>query len=375
MNGFAVRGWCPDAWRPMRAGDGLLVRVRPQLGRLSRTQGLGLCAAALTHGNGRIDATSRGNLQIRGVAEASWRALVDALIAIGLIDPDPVRERRANILVAPEWRAGDDTHRIACGLLARLDDLPDLPGKAGFVIDAGPGPVLGNDPGDFRIERAAGGGLILRGDGRAGGVAIAPGDEVEALIAMARWFVASGGVEAGRMARHAAALPGAGTLLPAAGGAPLRPGRQAGGLALGLPFGRIEAGALADFFERSGAVAVRVTPWRMLVFEGAGSDDAPGFIADPAASLLRIDACVGAPACSQATVGTRDLAERLGPHVAGRLHVSGCAKGCARAAAAADVVLTGRDGHYDLGFGARAGDPPVRAGLDADDVLAVFGAV
>ena len=29
-----VRGWCPNAWRPMAAGDGLLVRVRPRLGRL-----------------------------------------------------------------------------------------------------------------------------------------------------------------------------------------------------------------------------------------------------------------------------------------------------------------------------------------------------
>ena len=30
-----IRGWCPTAWRPMAAGDGLLVRVRPKLGRLT----------------------------------------------------------------------------------------------------------------------------------------------------------------------------------------------------------------------------------------------------------------------------------------------------------------------------------------------------
>ena len=43
----AVRGWCPTAWRPMAAGDGLLARVRPPLGRLDRDQILGLCAAAV----------------------------------------------------------------------------------------------------------------------------------------------------------------------------------------------------------------------------------------------------------------------------------------------------------------------------------------
>ena len=26
-----VRGWCPTAWRPMAAGDGLILRIRPPL--------------------------------------------------------------------------------------------------------------------------------------------------------------------------------------------------------------------------------------------------------------------------------------------------------------------------------------------------------
>ena len=61
------------------------------------------------------------------------------------------------------------------------------------------------------------------------------------------------------------------------------------------------------------------------------------------APILHVDACVGAPACPQASVATRDLAARLAPLVTGRLHISGCAKGCARARAA-DWVLTGREG-------------------------------
>ncbi|GAA3250900.1 hypothetical protein GCM10020258_06190 [Sphingomonas yabuuchiae] len=59
--------------------------------------------------------------------------------------------------------------------------------------------------------------------------------------------------------------------------------------------------------------------------------------------ILHVDACVGAPACPQASVETRGLAVRLAPLIDGHLHVSGCAKGCARARAA-DWVLTGREG-------------------------------
>lgn len=192
MTGFAIQGWCPDAWRPMAAGDGLLVRIGPPLGRLTRAQAMGLCAAAIAHGNGQIDATSRARLQIRG-AGADWRALVERLAALGLVARDPARERRGNIIVAPDWCAGDDTQRIATDLTARLCELPVLPDKTGFVIDAGPAPVLGGDPGDFRIERAADGRLILRADGRAGGVALDHGGEAAALIALAGWFAASGG--------------------------------------------------------------------------------------------------------------------------------------------------------------------------------------
>ena len=62
MSSFAVKGWCPDAWHPMMAGDGLLVRVKPRLGRLTRAQVLGLCDAAVVHGNGLIDMTARARM-------------------------------------------------------------------------------------------------------------------------------------------------------------------------------------------------------------------------------------------------------------------------------------------------------------------------
>lgn len=359
----------------MAAGDGLLVRVKPQLGVLSRAQVLGLCEAALAHGNGLIDLTRRANLQLRGVSEAEWPALLDRLMALGLVDRDPAREGRRNVMVAPDWQAGDDTHRIASDLLARLDDLAELPGKVGFVVDAGPSRCLAKEAGDFRIERAQTGELILRADGRTHGTAVESGREVDGLIALARWFADNGGAAAGRMARCRADLPAwaAGSIVPAAPDQAIEPGAHDLGMAYGLPFGRVEAQVLAQAVERSAAKAVRVTPWRVMVLEGAGPAAIPGLIDDPADPLLHVDSCPGAPACPQASVATRDLAQQLAPHVAGPLHVSGCAKGCARSSAA-DVTLTGRDGLFDLSLDACAGGPTIRSALTPAQLLHHFGA-
>ena len=372
-----VKGWCPDAWRPMMAGDGLLVRVRPPLGRLTRAQALALCEASRTHGNGQIDATVRANLQIRGVREENWRALIDVLLDLALIDADPIREARANILVAPDWTVGDDTHRIAEDLRARLGELPDLPSKVGFAIDAGAAPVLQDAPADFRIERGTSGALILRADGRGLGMPLSQGTEIDPLIALAHWFVESGGIVHGRMARHHEALPDCAVATEAsvASTAPCGPGPHPFGTALGLPFGRIAVDALTRLLEADDIGTIRITPWHVLILEMETplSIEPDGFVVDPSSPILRADACVGARGCPQGSVETRDLAERLAPHVSGRLHVSGCGKGCARAAPA-DVTLTGRNGRYDLAFAARAGALPCRAGLDAAQILAYFGA-
>ncbi|WP_314372473.1 cobalamin biosynthesis protein CobG [Sphingomonas paucimobilis] len=373
MSGFVVKGWCPDAWRPMMAGDGLLVRVRPPLGRLTGPQVEGLCDAAIRHGNGQIDLTSRANLQLRGATDTSWPALLAELQALGLVDPDPVREGRGAILVNPDWSEDDDSHAVARELRARLAELPDLPGKVGVVIDAGTLPMLTDAPGDFRVERAATGGLLLRADGRATGVAVRRNDAAEALIRLAHWFVASGGAKAGRMARHCVPLPAwaSGDVPPASAAPPLRPGAHPMGAVYGLPFGRIAAGALGAFAtEHRGPI--RLTPWRMLLAEGVVPRPAADMLLEDA-PILHVDACVGAPACPQASVETRDLAARLAPVIQGHLHVSGCAKGCARARAA-DWVLTGREGAFDLARNARAGDLPLHTGLSPERAVALLGA-
>jgi precorrin-3B synthase len=112
----------------------------------------------------------------------------------------------------------------------------------------------------------------------------------------------------------------------------------------------------------------------MLLVEGARQGPVAGLIAEAADPLLQAYACPGAPACPQASVATRDLARQLARAVPGTLHVSGCAKGCA-SPQPATVVLTGRDGGFDLSHHAPAGAPADQTGLSATAVLAHFGVV
>ena len=60
----------------MMSGDGLLVRIKPAFGCLD-AQAL-TCLADLSDqfGNGVLDLTSRANLQIRGVSEKAYPALL-----------------------------------------------------------------------------------------------------------------------------------------------------------------------------------------------------------------------------------------------------------------------------------------------------------
>lgn len=353
------------------SGDGLVVRLRPHAARLSLAQALGLARAAMAHGAGLLDLTNRANLQIRGVSEGAWPALLADLSALGLLDADPALEGRRNILIAPDWAPGDDGARIHAELVARLGDFPALPAKVGFAIDTGPRPILTEASADFRIERAGNRGLILRADGRALGLPLAPGSEVARLIDMARWFAETG---ARRMRDCTAPLPRAlqGTAAHAPVRAPILPGAHGLGMVAGLPFGQIAAADLLAALDMAQPVALRLTPWRAMILEGAALQPLPGMVLDADAPELSAHACPGAPLCPQASVETRALARALAARVPG-LHVSGCAKGCAHPGVA-PVVLTGHDGAYDLALGARAGDPPVQAGLSAAAVLAHFGA-
>lgn len=366
-----IKGWCPSAHRPMMSGDGLLVRIHPRKARLTAQETHALCDAALAYGNGMIDVTSRANLQIRGVSEAGYPALLERLIEVGLVDPDPAKEAAHSITVTPFWHLGDLTDRLATvlGATQRLD----LPDKMGIVVDAGLAPMLTTVSGDFRFETDETGGLVLRADGAIAGWSISESDAPAALVEMAEWFLKTGGAEKGRMARHLRETdlpPEWQTNPPVVGGGPPTPGAAHDGHLYGVPFGQTDAIALKDLMNKTGASHIRLTPWRMLYLEDAAKVDVPGFLSAPD-PLLDVYACPGAPACAQASVATRDLARLLVPKIKGRLHVSGCAKGCARRTPTA-ITLVGRNGRFDLVQDGTPADTPIKTGLTQAEVLEHF---
>ena len=61
------RGACPGLSTPMQTGDGLLVRLLPT-GTIPLAAFAALCHAARAHGNGVIEVTSRGSIQVRGLS-------------------------------------------------------------------------------------------------------------------------------------------------------------------------------------------------------------------------------------------------------------------------------------------------------------------
>ncbi len=375
---FEIKGWCPGALRPMESGDGLVVRVRPHGGCLSPAEALAIAEGARLHGNGLIDLTSRANLQIRGVRPEGHLPLLRALAAHGLIDGDPAFEARRNIIVTPlgEGEARAETLEMARRLEAGLSTGPDLPGKFGFAVDTGPTRVLATAPADIRIERDAVGRLLVRPDGAPTGLSADASAAADLALRMARWFVASGGVVEGRgrMARHLAA----GARMDPALSGPARPaeatvptvGPRAEGVLVGAAFGQLEAQVLAALAGLGREI--RVTPWRMLLV--VGPQDVPavaGLTLLPGDPLLAVSACSGAPACPQALAPTRDFARHLAALVpAGQhLHVSGCAKGCARQEAS-DVTLCATSSGFDLILKGTARDVPARFALSEAGIRA-----
>ncbi len=349
-HGFAVRGWCPGALRPMLSGDGWLVRIRPPAGRLTARQATGISRASLEHGNGVIDLSSRANLQLRGVRDGAQLALVADLRALGLVDESVAAEAARNIIVTPFPKTG--AQGMARLLAQALAHAPTLPGKFGFAIDIDAAPVLSAVSADIRVERDAGGGLIVRPDGHACGKPTTVWTAVADAVKLAGWFLDTGGAAdgRGRMAAHlsqGAVLPVGFDRPPAPAQSAPQPGRLEHGWLVGFAFGQMQADTLAALVATQRAI--RVTPWRMLIVEGLDElPDLPGLITSAADPLRRVVACTGAPDCPQGLAATRPLARALASRVpAGRtLHIAGCAKGCAHPGVADVTLVASGDGFH-----------------------------
>ena len=409
MTGLAPRrkGWCPGALRPMPSGDGLIARVRASGGRLSLDQAATIAGAARACGNGAITLSARANLQIRGVRDATLVELHARLGDAGLLDSDPDVERLRNVVASPlsdiDPDAVFDLAPSVAALERRLAEDPvlrRLPAKFGYVIDARGRFPLADVDGDIRFEAAREADepvFVVTCAGDDARSAICPPEDIgETAARIARAFLtrAGDGDDAPRRMRGLVARRGAEAVFAEAD---LEPARRPRAMArarladalgahvfdktvavgVAAPFGDIDSEAFSTLVRHArgaGATGLRLAPWRTFFLTGATPRGGAslvkeaaklGFLVDASDSLLRVAACPGAPACLHGAHGVRDDARRwarLLPQGEGVVvHVSGCAKGCARPAPTA-VTLIATDDGYDVVVAGKSGDDPVRAG-------------
>jgi precorrin-3B synthase len=409
----AIKGWCPTLLSPMESGDGWLARVKPSAGTLSAAAARLLADAARQHGNGHIDLTSRANFQIRGLSPRSAEDFARTIIGAGLASANPSLEAIRNVMASPlgpdDPSAAFDSHAAARDIEAMLAGEPSLwalPSKFGIVVDGG-GVLPLDDVGADIMVRAGEGAIAVYLDGGTLAARCGPSSLAETVRALAFAFLrlSAQRSEKPRRMRTLVMAVGEEAIFAEAGltTVPTSPGltpqvkspigliplgdQARSAFGVGLPFGRIEAEALAslaDLSERHSDGSLRTAPWRALLLTCVSASDAAtlaeevknlGLITDPADPRLNIFACVGAPSCMSATVDARGDAARLAATIGAArdetLHVSGCSKACAHRGAAS-LTLVGRDGRYDLIRNGGAADRPSLTGLNLDQVEALL---
>jgi precorrin-3B synthase len=379
------RGACPGLSAPMPTGDGLLVRLLP-VGTMSLDAFSELCTAARAHGNGVVEITTRGSIQLRGLNAASAPRFADAVAALGIAAADGVPVL-SNALAGLDAEEILDAGSLAAELrraVARTSLAARLAPKVSVAIDGGGALGLGNLAADVRLcatptKRASALRVSIGGDGvgatTLGAVMATRGAETAVRLleviarhgraARGRDIVAAGGIATFRDAIGDLLMTDTALRQPhaaheAIGTHQLRDGTMACGI--GLAFGHADAAALerlADAARSWGAAGLRTAPARALMIVGVAPDAAPAVaaIAEKLGFIVRADdprrhviACAGAPVCCSAHIAARALAPRIAaiaaPHLAASfaIHISGCGKGCAHANAAALTVVGASQG-------------------------------
>jgi precorrin-3B synthase len=364
------RGACPGLSAPMATGDGLLVRLMP-LGTVALDAFAGLCKAAQQHGNGVIEVTSRGSIQIRGLSAASAPRFAAAIAALGIAADDgvpivinPLAGLDPEEIIDAGALAADLRRALARGALAQR-----LSAKVSVALDGGGALGVDDVSADVRLRAEADrDNVVVRVNANDLGV-VAIKDSTIAVMRLLEVLAQCGRQVRARdiapsLFRNAIADLLVASAGPCEGGQerkipigahPLRDGTQAYGI--GLAFGHADASSLLTLVAAAataGASGLRTTPGRTLMFIGLTHESSPSFsaAAEALGFIVRADdprrhviACAGAPICGSAQIASRALAPRIAeiaaPYLDGTftIHISGCAKGCAHPAPAALTVV------------------------------------
>jgi precorrin-3B synthase len=397
VNAHLRRGICPGLSQPMPTGDGLLVRLTPTGATMSCEAFAALCTAARNCGNGVIEITARGSIQIRGLTEASVKSFAAAVAGIDLAfgEGPPVL---SDPLAGLDPEESVDASAIAADLRRAIAAAPfaaDIGPKVSVAIDGGGTLHLDAVAADVRMRAQARDAYLhiaVGGDAETATPigAVAAEHAVEAVMRMLR-VIAAGGPAA--RARDMVATNGAAAFrrviadilvdLPPPPGRPaadplgthaLNDGRLA--IGLGLAFGHAHATELEELARaaaESGATGYRTAPGRALLVVGVTEDGAGhlakiaqrlGFIVRADDPRRQVVACAGAPICASAEIPTRALAPSLAANaaIAGAdapmVHLSGCAKGCA-CPRSAPLTVVGIEGRCGVLVNGSARDEPL----------------
>jgi len=414
MNAPLRRGVCPGLSMPLQTGDGLLLRMRP-LGPVAVAAFDKLCTLAAAYGNGIIEITARGSIQVRGLSTVSAPRFAADVAALGIAAEDGVP-----ILISPLAGLAEELVDLAANaadlrrallhraLAARLSP------KVSVVLDGAGALDLDTLTADVRLRavrwhdeavlQVSVGGCAASA-APLGSVAVADG--VETAVRLLDVLVKRG--RDGR-ARDILAGEGAGSFHAAVADLLLRDaapqlesprGDALGPLALrngsfaygiGFAFGHADASSLHGLIQiadAAGAGALVAAPSRILIAVGLSSQHAASEFAAQAAGLgfivsaddprRRVIACAGAPLCASGHIATRTLAPLIAEVAAplhGKLatiHLSGCAKGCAHPRKAA-LTIVGSPAGCELVADGSARDAPfaVVANEDLPAVVAKY---
>jgi precorrin-3B synthase len=134
---------CPGIVDLHEARDGQVARIRLPGGYASATALTALAAMAARFGDGHVDLTARGNVQLRRIRPAQAGELAQRATAARLL-PSPAHDRARNITASP--LAGLGGRRTLRSLVRSLDrairadpGLAALPGRFLFCLDDGTG--------------------------------------------------------------------------------------------------------------------------------------------------------------------------------------------------------------------------------------------
>lgn len=377
----AVRGWCPSAHAPMEAGDGWIVRARVGCRPVAAVQWSEVADLAETVGNGLVEFTMRGNLQVRGVAEHLTGDAAERLVTVGLAGSNESDDRRRLLVVNPLARlapvGGDATTpevTTPAETTARVEELfavrgGELPAKWWAVVDADTAWPMPVDACDMALQQHPEGWRVLLAgrevwsgrDPRQTASHVI--ERCAALRRRARDLDPDDVHEAAAV--DVAAVEAATTVTGLPSPAPFRSPRASwwgvrrlGGwvaAAASPPFGVAPAVALRALASVAATpdVTVHPTPARGVVLvapERRSADlarclndlDRLGWITSDHDPRRLVSACIGTRGCAASLIDTWQMATELvgSTSTPERVHVSGCSKRCGAPTGVRELVAS-----------------------------------